>query len=450
MTKTLRRRALGLLFLVVVVSLIALSIAMYNKAFTKVVLVKLDTDKVGNQLLVHSDVKARGVIVGEVRTIRPTADGAELELAIMPDQAELLPGNVSARFLPKTLFGERYVALQIPGEGTGAHLTDGAVIAQDKSQRAVELESAFEHLLPVLQAVQPQKLSSTLTAISTALHGRGKELGTTLAKLGKLIGDTNPHLPQLEKDLAALADASDTFNDAAPDFVQALNDFTVTSRTIVDERMNLESVYSSLTTSSRDLARFLDVNQSNLIQLASSARPTAELLARYAPEYPCFLKLMAETVPVEDKAWGKGTNEPGLHVTAEITPNRGPYVAGRDEPKYLDKRGPRCYDFKDFPQPFPQYPPDGPLKDGAVPPPPAKTANVGLIPAGTMFNGTPGQGTTPSVAAPADMGLPNSAAEVRYVNALIGPTLGVQPDDMPSWSTLLLGPVMRGSVVDVK
>ncbi|TDQ05709.1 MCE family protein [Labedaea rhizosphaerae] len=449
MTKTLRRRALGLLFLVVVVSLVALSIAFYNKAFTKVVLVKLDTDKVGNQLAVHSDVKARGVLVGEVSDIRPTADGAELSLAIMPDQANLLPDNVSARFLPKTLFGERYVALQIPEQGNGRHLTAGTVIAQDKSQRAVELESAFQHLLPVLQAVQPQKLSSTLTAISTALHGRGKQLGQTLSKLGKLVGDTNPHLPQLTEDLKALASASDTFNDASPDFIEALNDFTVTSKTLVDEQRNLESVYGSLTTSSRDLARFLDVNQSNLIQLASSSRPTAELLAKYAPEYPCFLKLLAETVPVEDKAWGKGTDQPGLHVTAEITPNRGPYVAGRDEPKYLDKRGPRCYDFKDFPQPFPQYPPDGPLKDGAVPPPAAKTANVGLIPSGTMFNGTPSQGTGPS-AAPADLGLPNSAAEVRYVNALIGPTIGVQPDDMPSWSTLLLGPVMRGSVVDVK
>ena len=420
---------------------------MYNKAFTEVVMVKLTTDKVGNQLQIGSDVKARGVIVGEVRKITPTADGAQLDLALNPDQAKLLPNTVSARFLPKTLFGERYVALQLPKESGGTPLAAGNAIAQDTSARAAELETAFEHLLPVLQAVQPAKLSSTLTAISTALQGRGKPLGETLTDLGDLVGEINPHLPQLEHDLRVLTTVSDTYADAAPDLVSALDDLTVTSQTVVDQRSNLDALYASVTTASRDLDSFLRVNQGNLIQLADTSRPTLELLAKYAPEYPCFLKQIAETVPVIDTALGKGTNQPGLHATIEVVVNRGPYKPGKDEPRYEDTRGPRCYDFKEFPTPFPQNPPDGPLKDGSTQPPPARVAQDGLIPGATVQNALPG--TSPN-AASGLMGMANSPAEGRFIAALIGPGLGIDPGNLPDWNTLLLGPAFRGAEVSFK
>jgi phospholipid/cholesterol/gamma-HCH transport system substrate-binding protein len=52
----IRRRLLGVLLLALVAALVTLSIAVYNKVFTKVVLVKLETDHTGNQLLTHSDV----------------------------------------------------------------------------------------------------------------------------------------------------------------------------------------------------------------------------------------------------------------------------------------------------------------------------------------------------------------------------------------------------------
>ncbi|GAA3002776.1 MCE family protein [Actinokineospora diospyrosa] len=439
MSATIRRRLNGLLFIVVVAALVGLSIAMYTKAFTPVAAVTLTTDKVGNQLSVHSDVKVRGLIVGEVRKITPTAGGAELDLALDPDKIDLIPGNVSARFLPKTLFGERYVALQIPEDASPRPLTAGDRIKQDTSVRAVELEEAFESLLPVLQAVQPQKLSSTLTAIATALEGRGEDLGKTLADLGELVGELNPHLPRLQQDLRTLATVADTYSDATPDLVAALTDLTATSKTIADQRANLDALYATTTTAARDLDAFLRVNKGNLIQLADSSRPTLETLARYSPEYPCLLQLMAEAVPELDKAFGKGTNKPGLHATIEITVNRGPYRPGKDEPRYEENRGPRCYDFTQFPSPFPQSPPDGPLRDGASSPAPARSVQDGLLPPGN---------TTPNAATDgADIGIANSPQEAAFLAQIIAPELGVEPEQVPGWSTMLLGPAFRGAEV---
>jgi phospholipid/cholesterol/gamma-HCH transport system substrate-binding protein len=443
----LRRRLLGVAFIAMLVGFVVLSIAFFNKSFSTFVNVTLTTDKVGNQLQQRSDVKVRGLIVGSVERITPTAHGAELTLALEPDKVDVIPSNVSARFLPKTLFGERYVALQIPDQPSVRTITNGDKIDQDRSAPAIEVEKALNDLLPVLQAVQPQKLSSTLTAISTALEGRGKPLGETLSDLGEYVGELTPHIPQLQHDLQALVKFSDTYSEATPQLVQALTDLTVTSKTVAGQRDNLSTLYASLTTASTDLRTFLAVNKNNLIQFADTSRPTLELLAKYAPEYPCFLRQMAETIPKLDTAFGKGTNEPGLHVTLEITVNRGAYKPGQDEPRYQDKRGPRCYDFKEFPNPFPQHPPDGPLKDGSKPPAAARSAQDGVLPPSLI--GQVVDGTFPQ-SAPMDFGLPNSHAEQEFVAVMMAGQLGVSPDDVPRWTTLLAAPVFRGAEVTAR
>ncbi|MFI7677748.1 MCE family protein [Actinophytocola sp. NPDC049390] len=442
---TVRRRLLGVAFIVVVAALVSLSIAMYNKAFTPVVKVSLSTDKVGNQLQVLGDVKVRGLIVGEIREITPTRDGAVLELALDPEKADLIPRNVSARFIPKTLFGDRYVALQIPKDADTATLSDGDRIEQDRSAPAVELSQALDHLLPVLQAVQPQKLSTTLTAISTALDGRGEQMGRTLVELGKLVEEINPHVPQLTHDLRALVEVSDTYTEAIPDFVAALDDMTVTSRTIYEQRANLSTLFNDLTNSSRDLESFLRANSDNMIGLADSSRDTLELLARYSPTYPCFLKQMASLVDAAKPVFGAGTNAPGLHATIEVVVNKGKYEPGKDTPEFNEHRGPRCYDPKQMGNPFPDQPPDGPLQDGTSHGPQNRTQQDGVLPPanGEEFITDPNSLTTADSIA-------NTPAEQEFLAQLIAPGMGVEPSQVPGWSTLLLGPMFRGAEVTVK
>ncbi|HWO63846.1 MAG TPA: MCE family protein, partial [Umezawaea sp.] len=410
----IRQRLLGVVFLTVIVVFLALTVALYDNAFTKVVTVTLKTDHVGNQLLTASDVKVRGLIVGEVRRIRSTGDGAELELALQPDKVDLIPRDVSARLLPKTLFGERYVNLVLPKDGSTSHLTDGSVIEQDRSSSAIELEQVLNDLMPVLQAVQPEKLATTLTAVSQALDNRGKPLGQTLVQLDSYLGELNPQLPALKEGISRLADVSNVYADAAPDLVQALTDATTTSRTIVEQRVNLLAMYGDLTTASRDLTGFLTVNKNNIIGLTGTSRPTLELLAKYAPEYPCLLKGLTEFAPVISEAFGQGTDKPGLHITMEITANRGKYLPNQDEPVYGDKRGPRCYDIVPRPNPFPQYPPDGPLVDGSKPPPAARSANDGVLPPATAGNA---DYTTPSAVSAES--LANSPEEQRVLAVLL-------------------------------
>ena len=56
----------------------------------------------------------RGVIVGDVRTVNASTDGATIDLASTRTTSTQIPADVTARLLPKTLFGERFVALRSP------------------------------------------------------------------------------------------------------------------------------------------------------------------------------------------------------------------------------------------------------------------------------------------------------------------------------------------------
>ncbi|AHH96789.1 MCE family protein [Kutzneria albida] len=411
-------QVLGVVFLLVVALFVSFTIALYRKAFTPVVPVRLETDAVGNQLQPGADVKVRGVLVGEVRTISTNGRTAVLDLALRPDRVAWIPDNVTARLLPKTLFGERYVSL-VPPPDPGRPITAGAVISQDRSSAAIEIGKVLDDVLPVLRAVQPQKLATTLNALAQALDGRGKQAGQLMVQANNFLRELTPALPDLAADLAALPEVADTYAKAAPDALRALADLTTTSRTLVEQRDNLRTLYAAVTTTAVDLGSFLRVNQANLIGLTASARPTLEVLAKYAPEYPCVLGQLADQVPTADFTFGKGTDHPQMgKFTLTITASRGAYQPGVDTPKYQDTRGPQCYQKASGGNLFPQYPPGGPIRDGST--------------------------------KPAAASLPGSPAEQQLVSTLLAPGLGGSPTNGPQWSALLMGPLLRGAEVGLR
>lgn len=421
----------GLAFVAVIVALLGLSVAKYAGAFDAGVPVTLEVDRIGTQLDPKADVKVRGLIVGSVTDVSTDGSGATVQMSIDPTMIDLIPADVSARLLPKTLFGAKFVSLVPPAAPTRARLAAGDVIGMDRSRSAMEVQQVLDDLLPLLQAVEPGELASTLGALSQSLSGRGTELGRTLVRLNTLTAGLKPALPDLDADITELADFSQNLSDAAPDLLDALADLTTTSRTIVEERDGLHELFGSLTGASDDLRSFLDANGRTIISLAASSRPTLQTLARYAPEFPCLFGQLAGIIPRADAVFGKGTAQPGVHVTLEIVVNRGKYVPG-EEPRYLDDRGPRCY--PDTP-PLPQYPPGGPFRDGSTPPPAPGLASA----AGGLLGGL--------IPSAYDMGLPNSPGERQVVAELVAVQTGQPTAAVPAWSSMLVGPLYRGTEV---
>ncbi|GAB3161351.1 MCE family protein [Amycolatopsis sp. NPDC004378] len=395
----LRTQLAGVAFLGVLVLLGYLAVAIYDKDFDDSELVTLRADRVGNQLAPTAEVKVKGVPFGEVRAVRSSGTGAEIDLALDPAKIGMLPENVSARLLPKTVFGERYVNLVLPDRPQGT-LRAGDVIGQDRSANAIELERVLGDLLPLLRAVQPQKLNSSLGAISQALDNRGEPIGDSIVKLQDLLAQVNPLMPQFKADITGLANAADVYTTAAPDILQALTDLSTTAKTIVDTRADLDNLYTSVTSATGHLNDFLRKNKDNIIGVSVESRPSLELLAKYSPEFPCLFDAVNRLKPLMEKALGKGTNEPGLHVTLTVQDPRAKYVPGRDNPRYDATGGPKCY----------------------------------------------GGGAAAPGATDGDLGPANSPGERQLVAEVLKPTLG----DVPDWSSVLIGPALRGTEVTVR
>ncbi|MER6403071.1 MCE family protein [Streptomyces viridosporus] len=408
--EAVRRRCAGVVFLLVPALLVWLAVAVYDKRFTDSDPVVVETGSVGNEMHLGAEVKLRGVVVGEVRAVEATGDGARLTLAMKPGALDDVPSDVRAQMLPTTLFGERFVALVPPEAPSAEPLAPGAVIPQDRSENAVELQQVLDDVLPMLTAVQPHKLSATLSAVSQALEGRGDRLGDTLGRLDAHLKEFNPHLPTLNRDLKHLVKVSHVYADAAPDIITALTDFTTTSGTLAEQEAAYAGTLGATTRTAEDMTAFLRQNEKNIIRLSATSRPTLELLAEYAPSFPCTLRTLAEFVPAMDKALGKGTDRPGIHVDVTAVPARGAYLPGRDTPVYGAGGGPRC--------------PSVPYL-GSLARPAAQAA----------------------AAADQDLGPANSPQENDLVNELLAPAAGRHPGDLPDWSSLLVGPAYRGTEV---
>ncbi|MCU1604856.1 MAG: ABC-type transport system, mce-related protein [Modestobacter sp.] len=458
-----RRRVQGLAFLVVLALLLGLSVATYRKAFSGAATVMLETDTIGNQLQEASDVKVRGVLVGEVRKVSSSGNGATIELAIAPEHLAEIPADVTARLLPKTLFGERFVSLVPPADPGTARLADGDVITQDRSENAIELQRVVDHLLPLLQAVAPEDLSYTLGAVADALRGRGDQLGQNLADVGAYVGKVNTVLPQLQADISRIADVADTYDSAAGDLLGVLDDLSVTSRTLVDQSEQLRRTFTVVAASSATVTDFLTQNESNLISLAATSRPVLGLFARYSPEYPCLLNGLTRFNPRITEAFG-GDGDPALNLNITVTlPPRNPYVPG-DQPAYVDSSGPDCAALGNI---------DGVIAAAAngsyyCPPPPQDGVNSqddpvngnppclggrgpGDVPAQSTGGGSLGNSLPSGLTdGGSSGGLAGSSAELDFVRSILGYQTGTDPGAVSDLAASTLAPLLRGTQVSVR
>jgi phospholipid/cholesterol/gamma-HCH transport system substrate-binding protein len=433
----LRRYAAGVAFLVVIGLLVSLSIGMYNKVFTPVVLVSLQTDRVGNQLTTHADVKLRGLRIGEVRRISSSGQGATIQLALNMDTAHLVPSDASAQLLPKTLFGEKEVDLITDSASTARPIRSGDVIDQDHSKTSIETERVLNDSLPLLQSLKPAELSLALNSVSSALRGRGDRLGSNAVRTADYFRQLNPELPTIAQDFRGLADVTTSYAKAAPDLLRLIDNSAADSRNLVAEKDQLQAFLSSTSTFSASAEDFLRINERSLIDLAAQSRPNLTTYARYSPEFACMMHTLAKQEIVGEKTFGGVV--PGLHITLEVAKDQGAYQPG-DEPKFGEDRGPTCRGLIGPPiVPFPAY--YGP-KDGYCDA--AEQANGGQpanCHAGTVPPGL-------SARAIVDPTLVLGGSEQRQlVASALAPILSVPPDEVPDLATLLFGPVARGTTV---
>ena len=414
----------GIASIVAIALLVWLSIAIYNKDFARVTMVTVKADRAGLQLAKFGDVRVNGALVGQVREVTQDGEQAEIKIALDPSAAEKIPSNVSVEILPTTLFGQKFVSLVRPETPSGEPLEDGAVIPADRVETNVELSKVLSDLFPLLRAVQPADLNATLNALATALEGRGEQLGETADDLGQYLDAIDDELPTLREDLVELAEVADAYDVAAPDLLDVLDNVTVTSKTIVEKRQELDVFFSDLGGLAATSNRILRDNEQNLVRVGQVTAPVLALLAEYSPEFPCLLKGAANYAPILSRTfegdWVKQYIEffnPQWRVFDE-----------RDKPVYGEVgHGPWCAGLPKFTVPAKHHSFDqGSNLDENLPRSPVP--NFGVFPP-DWLNLTSGYAGTDT--------------EKQIVNAMLSSDSGKAATDYGSLGSLLYGPVVR-------
>ena len=332
----IRRRLQGVAFLAVVALLLGLTIGVYNKSlpWQAADKVTLMADRIGNQLVVPADVKLQGILVGRVSGVHVSGDHAVLTLQIDKSKIKEIPADVEARILPKTLFGEKFVDLVIPnGASNATPLRPGAVIEQDRSKTAIELQTVFNDLVPLLRTLNPAELSIALSNLAQALRNRGDALGHNLELVNTYFTRFNQDLPNFNHDISGLADFASNYADATPDLLRMLHNFTVNAKTITEK----QDVYAQFLLGSQGFAqeatKVFGDNADRLITLAKVSKPVLDLYASFSDVLECLPNGLA----IYDRTRLEQTFSQGayLHITLTPVGDRGAYTPS-ERPVFSD------------------------------------------------------------------------------------------------------------------
>lgn len=335
----IQERLVGILMVCLLFGVAALVAGLYTQAFKSTVRVVVRADRAGLLMAPGNKVVLHGVEVGKVAGIAQIPDGVALTVGLNPDATDRIPQNITAKIVPTTVFGTKYISLGVPGQPSAERISEGDVIANESV--TVEVNTVFDNLASVLNSVDVAKLNATLGNLASALDGRGDDIATLASELDSYLGKLGGDLPALRRDLRAGSHVADTLSDVSPELFRILRNATFTSGTITSEAAALDAVLADVSALGTRARRVVSANGEKFVDLFATLRPTTGLLAEYSPGLGCFISGLAVTDRLLRDAVG-GTN-PGLNLDSSVVPMEGAYTYPEDLPKVAADNGPACH-----------------------------------------------------------------------------------------------------------
>lgn len=340
----LRVRSQAVIGIAMIITLVAVLLGTYQKVFTKVVTVTVETDRAGLLLDKGSAVRAFGVPVGEVRSTK-VVDGhtASVTIALDTSEARHIPNNVTASIDATTVFGAKFVNLAVPTGPVSQPIRSGDTI--QATSTTVEINDVFQHALEVIDTVKPAELNTTLTSMASALNGRGEKLGELLSASNDYLTQFNDHLPAVSSDVQQANGVLKTYADVAPNLLNVADHATTTSKTLRTNQADLDMTLRDVSSASGTIGDFLEDIEKPLVSALTRLTPVTSLLNRYEPELPCIISGLASHNKRISSAFG--AQEPGSQALSGFLPAQNPYTYPKDLPKLASGVGPKCYSYPD-------------------------------------------------------------------------------------------------------
>jgi phospholipid/cholesterol/gamma-HCH transport system substrate-binding protein len=203
------------------------------------------------QIVKGNPVQTGGVTIGSVKEVGLAGDGEATVVFSVDGDHSPLPVGTRAAIRQSSLSGiaNRYVDLEFPParrHGGGGHIPDGGEIAAERTTTQVDLDQVFN----TLDAPTRRDLQRTVQETSTAVDGRGKEIGRgfhyldpALSTTSRLFDEASRDTPNLKASLHNSARLLTALSERDRQLAGLVGDLSTTTRALGGQKRALaESV----------------------------------------------------------------------------------------------------------------------------------------------------------------------------------------------------------------
>lgn len=231
----------------------------------------------GQGLIKDSDVKVRGVNIGEVKEV-DLDDRGRAFVTLRIQGEEKIPEDARAVVRPKTLFGEKFVDIETTprSEEQGPFLDDGDEIADTVG--SFELEQILVGAQELLESVRPQDVGVIIDTLAETGKGEADRIRRQLQNFAEVSdvfarhdADTRRFLDDFERLIGAFDRASDDVVGLSQELNSALPDLNARADRLDDFLDDAADV-------SRHLAEIFERNRPTLEKMLTEGGKTLEVL----------------------------------------------------------------------------------------------------------------------------------------------------------------------------
>ena len=215
-------------------------------------------DTAGQSLDTESDVKIRGVTVGQVGAIRLGEGGTADVVLRLRDDVEV-PASATAVIRPVSIFGPKFVDLVFePEELDGSLLAEGDEVAATRS--ATELGDAVGSVYRLIDEVDTMEVATIFETLAEAGDGLAPQLSGILTHGGQVVATLDGRAAQLDQLLVDLAALAETLAPRAPGMVTTAEDLHQVLPVLTDGEAGLDATLRRATALADDLSGLLERN----------------------------------------------------------------------------------------------------------------------------------------------------------------------------------------------
>ncbi|HSK24134.1 MAG TPA: MlaD family protein [Egicoccus sp.] len=297
----LKRRILGTAAVVLVLAVSTLVLDWRYAPAAGSYQVTAELGDAGSGLSPGTDVKVRGVRIGQVDEVRYEDGIAYADMTLDPRPRLPGPEHLELVVTAKTLLGEKQIELSFPDE---AYDREPFLAAGDRlvaSREPTELSEVLAVMDPFLDAIDERELATIVDVLGDQrgegeVFARNLELGQQLAAFAQR---TAPDALARMRDLTHVAD---TFTASTPDLTRMNRALPEATGVLTERQADLRANLEAVSRFSRTMNEFLVVEEGVLSDFLTTQQPVGAVFERNQDQ----LGSLVEGIGLYARAMGSG------------------------------------------------------------------------------------------------------------------------------------------------